>query len=602
MIKKLINDVKEAPIKPISGYDAAFLYSESPKSPMHVGTLAVIEGSIDFKNFKKGVESKLHMLPKFRQRLVHVPLNLDYPYWADDPNFDLDMQIQHIKLPDPADWETLRELTASIFSRPLDLRRPLWSITFVEGLNNVSQVPEGSVAIVAKIHHVMVDGMSGVGIMGVLFSIFKDEKISTKPIEPFNPDPLPNDFTLLAKSSIKFFKNPLKLPKVAGKTILKLAENRIKNRMQIKNELVKTSFPVPKTIFNQSISPRRTWGTAILSLDRVKALKNEMEVTLNDIILAICSGGIRRYLLEKEKMPSQPLIANVPISIRKKSEKGEMSNKISNMFIPIGTNIEDPIERLKAIQEQTIRGKMKHKALGAKTLAQMADAVPFGLVNLAAGVYSRYNLNEYHRPPFNVTITNIPGPQLPLFLNGHKVLSIFGLTPVVDGLGLIIGIFSYNGQVSITTTSDAKTMPDADVFSRYIRESANELEAIILNRSKKKKKEKKATPKSNLYFNKVRKYYKANVKQFEDLKGKNHIVVTSDVDTITLEISNKQVTSSKKISKKPSVVLTIDSKTLDRIHKGEIKWKEAQIQGRFKITGTEKNIKSFILLLEKINK
>lgn len=569
---------------------------------MHIASLTIVEGSIGFEGFKQNIASKLHNVAKFRQRLVNVPLNLGYPYWADDPNFDLDLHIQRIKLPDPSDWETLRELTASIFSRPLDLRRPLWSITFVEGLDAVSQVPKGSVAIIAKVHHVMIDGMSGVGVMAVLFSLDPNEKPNPdKPIKPFNPAPLPNDLILLAKSGVNFLQDPLKIPKVAGRTMFKMLQSRLNNQMQVKSEL-NSSISTPKTIFNQSISPRRTWGTAILSLSRIKVLKKTMDATVNDVMLAICAGGIRKYLLEKEKLPSQPLIANVPISIRKKGDEGKMNNQISNMLISLATHIEDPIERFEAIQEHTVRGKIKHKALGAKTLSEIADAVPFGLANLAAGVYSRYSLNEYHRPPFNVTISNVPGPQIPLYINGHKVLSIFGLTPVLDGLGLIISIFSYDGQVSITATSDAKTMPDADQFARYIRESANELETLVLAKGKKKEVKKKAMPKSNPFFTKVKKYFKTNPKWTKGLTGVYQINITGleEVNNWLIDLSGTSALVKTGTVEKPKASLTIDDVQLFRIYKKELRLEEAQIQGRLKMTGNKKSKENFMQLLQKI--
>ncbi len=330
----------------------------------------------------------------------------------------------------------------------------------------------------------MIDGSSGVGIMSVLYDNDKDGK-TRKRAKPkaFNPEPLPDELSLLLKSGYGFLKNPFRIPKTVAETAYSFIKSQAARKLSIQKEFSSTKFPVPITIFNGSISAKRTWGTALLSFDRVNALRKIMGGSFNDIILAICSGAIRRYLLEKEKLPVHPVVANVPISIRSENSS-EMNNQIANMMIQIATHIEDPLERLEYIQEQTMLGKSRHNTMGAKTLSKMADVVPFGLANLIAGLYSKYNIKDLHRPPFNVTITNVPGPRGPLYLNGHKVVSIFGLTPVVDGFGLIIAAFSYNGLVSITTTSDSKTMPDADLFSRYIRESANELEDLIQNLQK----------------------------------------------------------------------------------------------------------------------
>lgn len=467
-------------LTPVSGTDAAFLISESPNSPMHIGSGTIVEGSLSFDDFKAILKASIHKMPKFRKRLISVPFNVDFPYWIDDPNFDIDIHIQRIALPKPHNWSTLRELASSIFSTPLDMRRPPWSIHFIEGLDNASPVPKGSVAILTKIHHVMIDGMSGMDLMKLFFQPTPDKIKIEKNIPEYRPEPIPDDLSLLMKSYVNFLKEPLKLPKAASLLLAKNLKSKATKWMMPKNDLPNSSYSVPRTIFNGNISPRRTWGTAILELDRVKALKKAMDVTLNDVVLAICAGALRKYLLEKDKLPTLPLVANVPISVRSKSENNEMNNKISNLVVPIATHIEDPIERLEVIHEHTYRGKQKHKTMGAKTLSKMADAVPFGLVNLAAGIYSRYNLSKLHKPIFNVTISNVPGPQQPIYINGHKVFTTLAMGPLIDGLGLIIIILSYNGTLTISSTSDAKTMPDVDVFSRYIRESANELEAIIL--------------------------------------------------------------------------------------------------------------------------
>lgn len=602
IIKDLLQDALDISIQQVSGQDATFLYAESPSSPMHVATLTIVEGSIEFNDFKEIVASKLHLIPKFRKRLLNVPLNLDYPYWVDDPNFDIDLHINRLKLPDPSNWKTLREMTSAIFSSPLDLRRPLWSISFIEGLDEVSQVPKGSIAIVSKIHHVMIDGSSGVGIMGILFDKNKEDKNKKPaPTRPYEPEPLPDGISLLLKSSYGFFKNPLKVPKLIGETAFSLLKGKMKSQLNSKKSIHKNSFSTPKTIFNESVSPRRTWGTAILAFDRINTLRKIMDVSVNDLILAICAGGIRKYLEEKEKLPVQPLVANVPISIRVKGDKQKMDNQISNMLVKIATHIKDPIKRLEYIQEQTNMGKSRHKAVGAKALSKMADAVPFGLANLAAGLYTRYNIKEFHRPPFNVTITNVPGPQNPLYLKGHKIVGIFGLTPVLDGFGLIIAAFSYNGIVSITTTSDAKTMPDADKFSRYIRESANELEKIILTKGKQKTTTKIEKKKSMAFFSAFKKFLNEHEKLREQAIGQYdfQLDLNKNEANYQLEILKDTVTIRKKKTLKPIVKIEIEDTTLFNLYKKKLLLEEVLIQERIKLSGTKKNTEKLTQLLSK---
>ncbi|RMA58696.1 WS/DGAT/MGAT family O-acyltransferase [Ulvibacter antarcticus] len=601
-LKDIVQDALDSSIHQISGSDAAFLYAESPTSPMHIATLNIVEGSLKYKDFKEIVASKLHMLPKFRQRLLSVPMNLDYPYWVDDPNFDIDLHLNRIKLPDPSNWKTLRSLTSTIFSAPLDLRRPLWSVHFIEGLDEIAQVPKGSVAIITKVHHVMIDGRSGVGIMGVLYDSDENEKGKKRAVPmPYDPEPLPDELSLLLKSGYGFLKNPFKIPKTIGETVYSFIKNKAAKTLSIQKEFNSATYPVPITIFNGSISAKRTWGTAILSFDRINVLRKMMGGSINDIILAICAGGIRRYLEERERLPMQPLVANVPISIRSKSDT-KMGNQIANMMIQLATHIEDPLERLEYIQEQTMLGKSRHNAMGAKTLAKMADAVPFGLANLAAGLYIKYNIKDLHRPPFNVTITNVPGPRGLLYLNGHKVVSIFGLTPVVDGFGLIIAAFSYNGQVSITTTSDTKTMPDADKFSRYIRESANELEALIKKAGKKKntvQKSGSAKSKSTPFFAALKKYFKENPTLQKKYKGQYHLEISQGATTENweLDLSEEKAEIKKKKNLNPKVLIEIEDQNLYQLYKGKLLLEELQIQGRIKLTGSKANTTKFMKLL-----
>ncbi len=285
-LKDIVQDAFDSSIQQVSGYDAAFLYAESATSPMHVATLNIVEGSLKYEDFKEIIASKLHLIPKFRQRLLKVPMNLDYPYWVDDPNFDLDLHLNRMKLPDPSNWETLRYLTSKLFSASLDLRRPLWSVHFIEGIDEIAQVPKGSVAIVTKVHHVMIDGSSGVGIMGVLYdSIADGNKIKRSKPKPFDPDPLPDELSLLLKSGYGFLKNPFKIPKTIGETVFNFVKSKAANQLSIQKEFSTTKFPVPITIFNGSIAAKRTWGTAILSFDRINLLRKVVGGSFNDLIL-----------------------------------------------------------------------------------------------------------------------------------------------------------------------------------------------------------------------------------------------------------------------------------------------------------------------------
>ncbi len=602
-LKDIMQDAFDGNIKQISGSDAAFLYAESPTSPMHIATLNIVEGSLKFEDFRSIVQSKMHMIPKFRQRLMNVPMNLDYPYWVNDPNFDIDLHLTRIKLPDPANWKTLRKMTSTIFSAPLDLRRPLWSVHFIEGIDEIAQVPKGSVAILSKVHHVMIDGSSGVSLMGVLFD--KEEGVKAdkmkKPVK-YEPDPLPDDLSLLLKSGYGFIKNPLKIPKTIAETAYAFMKNKASKTLSIQKEFTTARYPVPITIFNGSISARRTWGTAILSFDRVNSLRKKSGGSVNDIIVAICAGAIRKYLLEKEKLPLQPLVANVPISIRSENDTST-GNKIANMMIQLATHIEDPLERLEYIMEQTMLGKSRHKTMGAKTLSKMADAVPFGLANLAAGLYSKYNIKDLHRPPFNVTITNVPGPRSLLYLNGHKVVSMFGLTPVVDGFGLIIAAFSYNGQLTITATSDAKTMPDADKFARYLRDAANELELLVKETKKSQNtvvRPSSVKSKSTVFFNTLKRHLKKEPDLITKFKGQYHIELDmgDTAECWVIDLTGKEAVVKKTKDLDPDTMIAIEDANLYAMYKGKLLFDELKVQRRIILTGTVANKNKFTKLIK----
>lgn len=603
MIDKIISQLNLPNVKSISGLDATFLYGETPTSPMHVGSVAIVEGSLKYKDFRKVIMSRIHHIPKFRRRLMYVPFSVDHPYWVDDPDFNIDMHIKHVALPKPGDWKQLRRMASREFSEPLDQSRPLWSFTFVEGLDNLSQVKPGSVAIISKVHHVAIDGMAGAGLLAVLFDFGPDVKEIPEP-KPFKPKPLPNELTLMLKSGIGFAKDPLKFPRIIKESLEATMKAGFITRAQ-HLDLPTAPFTAPKTPLNGIISAERKWNTSIISLARVKKLKNIMGTTVNDILLAICAGAIRRYLEEKRKLPKKPLVAMVPISTRKQ-EDGNEGNKLSAMLVQLATHIEDPIERLEKIYENTIKGKTYQGAAGAKTLSNLAESVPFGVANQAARLYSRYSLAKMHNPVFNVVITNVPGPQIPIYLHGHKLLHIMGMAPIIDGMGLIITILSYGDHITISPTTDKNSMPDSTAFSNYILDAANELEKCVLDydRTKGKKtkaKAKASSTKTNSYFTKLRKKIKENPKAFDDLSGKIQFLIKGPASAdYLLNLDAKTPTIRKVRAKAFDVSFTIQDVHLKKIEEGSLDFESAVIQGRLVMTGDEALAKKVVDVLNSI--
>ena len=464
-------------MQPLSGLDSSFLFLEDAHQPMHVGSVLVFEGSMDFESFRQTMASRVHLVPRLRQRLAMVPFGIGKPYWVDDPGFNLDMHLQHVALPSPGSWKELRGLAARIFSVPLDRSRPLWEMTFVEGLDEIPQVPPGSVAVINKIHHAAIDGVSGADMMGVLLDMTKEPRAFSPP-PPRAIPPVPNELEVLSHTARKIMGKPSEIKRVAGE----LGE-ALRAAAKVKDKGVEAPpipMTAPPTSINHTITGQRIWNTALLELDRVKAIRKITGCTLNDVVLAICAGALRRYFDEKGELPDKPLIAMVPVSTRSEDERGKMGNKVSAMFLDMATDVADPVERLKVIQQHTQGGKAFEKAGATRAFVDLWDFVPFGLANRVLRLYSRFRVSELHNPVFNCVITNVPGPQMDMYMAGHKLLASMGMAPLVDGMGLLITVLSYNGVLSISPTSSPSVMPDLDQFTRYLRESANELEAAVV--------------------------------------------------------------------------------------------------------------------------
>jgi len=571
----------------LTGLDASFLYLETPNSPMHVGGLAIIEGSLKFEAFRDILKSRLHLIPSFTQRLVEVPLSLDYPYWIDDPNFNLDWHLHHTALPEPGDWTQLRKLASRLFSQPLNRNRPLWEVVFVEGINNIPQVPPGSVAIISKVHHAAIDGMSGVDINNIIYDMTPEPRKFSPPTAK-KIESVPSDIELVRRSAVNFIKRPLKLPKLLLDTATSTVKAGFLTRVQ-SAPMPTLPFTAPKTILNGQVSADRTWDTALLSLDRIKAIKNIIEGTsVNDVILAACAGALRRYLKEKNALPEKPLVAMVPVSTRSQDEKNTMGNQVSSMFIPLATQIEDPIERLKLIHEQTRSGKIVQKAVNAKSLVQYSELIPFGLAGTAARLYTRANLSKLHNPVFNLVITNVPGPQVPIYLGGKQLLTTMGMAPVMDGMGLLITVLSYNGVVSLSPISSRNIMPDMNKFARYIRESANELEALVLASDEAKVATAKEVPLSDIapMFQFMAAYLAKNT----DLKlPSNDIyqfqITGEQAQNWVFDLQNTPARIYEGAIEGAKCTLTMKDKHFAAMAAGKLKGTAAFMQGKMKVKG-----------------
>jgi len=468
----------------LQGLDATFLSAETPNAAMHIGGLLTFapptEGQLfDFDAYRELMASRMDVSKVFRQRLVTVPLGLGRPFWIRDPDFDLDFHLHHIALPSPGGPRELARLVAREFSRPLDRARPLWEVMFVEGLHQVPGVPAGGFGMVTKVHHAAIDGVSGAEILGALL----DPSVEVRALpeaRDWKAESVPSDLDLIRRAAGSLLLEPARLAELVSDTVR--AAVRVGASWGVnKVDLPPLPFAAPRTRFNVPVTPHRVWGGVVLSLERVKSLKNAAEgATVNDVVLAICAGALRRLLLSKGELPEKPLVAMTPVSVRPEAARQEMGNLVSAMLVSLATDEADPAKRLLAIQNGARRSKTYHHAVGARTLLDYTHVLPFAITGLAARLYTQLQLSRLHAPLFNVVITNVPGPQTPLYMGGARLLSNIGAGPIFDGIGLFMPVLSYAGTLSIGVTSCREILPDPEAFCGFLRESLVELEDAVL--------------------------------------------------------------------------------------------------------------------------
>ena len=469
----------------LSGMDSAFLYLETSRTPMHIGAIAIYDPStapnsfVRFKDILNFIESRLHLAKSFRRKLANVPLNLDFPYWVDDPDFDLEYHVRHIALPQPGDWRQLCIQAARLHSRPLDLSKPLWEFTVIEGLNNVPGVPKGSYAIVSKIHHAAIDGVSGVDIANAVHSLDPEGAIAA-PERPWIPERTPTSVELLARAQMNTMATPLRLARTVAKSAPGLAKAALG---LVRGNFRSTAGRVPRTRFNGSVSTHRVVDGRDFSLAEIKEIRLRLPgATVNDVIVAIVGGAMRKYLKGRSELPRESLVCMAPISVRTPGEKNALGNQVSAMTIAIGTHIADPFGRLQFVHEEAQASKALTNAAGARQMSEYAQFMPSTLSGLAARLYVRLGLANRIAPMFNTVITNIPGPPIPLYMNGARLVTQFGLGPVFEGMGIIHPVFSYCGRITVAFTSDRAIIPDPEVYAECLQESFEEMKAAALKK------------------------------------------------------------------------------------------------------------------------
>ncbi|MEM7585660.1 MAG: wax ester/triacylglycerol synthase family O-acyltransferase [Acidobacteriota bacterium] len=467
----------------LTGLDASFLYLETDNAPMHIGGVSIIDpetpnGRLGLDELRDLLQSRIRTSRTFTQRLVQVPLKLGRPYWIEDENFDINRHITRTQLPEPGGLKELSALMAWEFGQIMDRDKPLWELLLVEGLNTIEGIPPGSIALISKIHHAAIDGVSGSEIMSALY----DPSPEPREIAPAAPPEAGEQLSktdLLRRSGRGLLRTPKALTGTLGETVKGVVKSgAVWGLKRIKPPPF--PFTAPRTRLNVPVSKNRSWSAAVLSLDRIKAIRHAVDATVNDVVLAVCAGALRRYLDKSGDLPEKPLVAMVPVSVRSEDERGTMGNQVSAMLVSLATDVDDAAERLRIIHEGATGSKVHHQAIGARTLSDYSKFIPFGLAGVGARLYTRMDLAEKHRPIFNLVITNVPGPQIPLYVAGARLIAHVGAAPIFDGMGLILPIFSYAGRLAIGATSSREIMPDIDVFTGFLSESLDELEAAIL--------------------------------------------------------------------------------------------------------------------------
>jgi WS/DGAT/MGAT family acyltransferase len=463
-------------VERLTGLDAGFLYMETPTLHMHTLKIAVIDpsdmpGGYSFARVKEELALRLHLLPAFRRRLVPVPFDLHHPLWIEDPDFDLDWHVRRIAAPAPGGDREFCELISDIASHQLDRTKPLWECWVVEGLEG------GHVGFVSKIHHSVADGVAAAEMLANVFTADPNETAPPPPDKPWRPEAMPSKLTLLWGALVALFQGLLTLPRLLGRTATGVREvSRVRKEHTEAGTAPPTPFSTPNTRFNGSLTPHRWFVATTLSLDDVKEVRKAFGATVNDVVLATCAGALRRYLIDHGELPDKPLVAGVPVGIPTGDGERRLSgNSVSNMFTSLRTDIEDPAARLLAIHDVTKAAKEVHQALGAEMLADWSELTPPRPFAWWMRFYSRRKLADRHRPPINVVISNVPGPPVPFYIAGAKLVELYSVGPVLEGIGLNITVWSYIDKLEFSMVACREAMPDLWDLASALHDSLADL-------------------------------------------------------------------------------------------------------------------------------
>jgi diacylglycerol O-acyltransferase len=470
-------------MRQLTGLDAAFLALETANATGHVGGVCVLDPKeaprpVTLARLTEVLAERLPLVPVLRRKLLNVPLGLDQPYWIDDPNFDIEYHIREIALPRPGSYSQLTEQVSRLHARPLDRSRPLWEIYLITGL------AKRRIAVYTKIHHSAIDGTSGAELLTVLLDLAPEGRELPASAE-FSPELPPSPVTLAVNAAARLAWRPVQTVQIVNGLIRVLptltpALSTLAGGMLGLNrgdgEVIETSAArAPVTPFNGPITPHRRFAFRSVDLGTVKMVKNTFGVSVNDVVMAMCAGALRRWLSDHAVLPESPLIAMIPVSIRDPQSKGALGNKISAMLAALPTHLSDPVERLGVAHAATQIAKAQQAAIPQGLVDQISDFAPPALTARVARVVFATGL--LHRlPPFNLCVSNVPGPNVPVYLCGAKLLAHYPVSVITDGQGLNITVIGYLGQLHFGLLSCRELVPDLDNLAGYL---ADELKLLV---------------------------------------------------------------------------------------------------------------------------
>jgi WS/DGAT/MGAT family acyltransferase len=454
------------------GIDPMFLYSETPATPMEVSFTCVFDpqsapGGYSFDAVRDHVAHRLSEIPLLRRRLMQVPMGLDHPRWVDDPEFDLDNHLHRVGMPVHSNHDGLSDITAEVMSHPLCPDQPPWEMHVVEGLDG------GKVGVIAKMHHSVIDGVSGTRILAQLLDM-TPQQADTTAMEPWQPETPPSRTQMVTESIPALLSSPIRAGRAAhelGKATVRLA----RHAMASGTDGLTMPLGAPDS-FSTPMKSERSVSFVELNMNDVRKLKAHSGVTLNDVVLALCSGALRNYLDQHHSRSADPLVAVVPVSVRTMSERDAMGNRLSAMFVPLASDQQEPLDRLLAVAEASRSAKAQERAVGYGDLAAaVSEALPPALARSVFQLGSRLGAVRRLRPG-NLVVSNVPGPKFPLFFAGMRMVGAYPIGPVVDGVALNITVQSYLDSLFVGLNACPSVVPDVDVLAALVHE---ELEALL---------------------------------------------------------------------------------------------------------------------------